>query len=100
MPFARVPEALRFFIGVAVRMETVRRLIEAAGQTPAAVADADVARRAADLPRPGGPHQQGGEVISPAGPGRPRRPRAVRVVIVAACACCTRLSATTSSRGA
>jgi len=59
MPFERVPEALRFFTGVAVSVETVRRLTEMAGQALVAVADAEVAQLEAELPpAPAGPPVQ------------------------------------------
>ncbi len=59
LPFERVPEALCFFTGVAVSVETVRRLTEAAGQALVAVEDAEVARLEADLPpAPAGPPVQ------------------------------------------
>ena len=59
LPFARVPEALHFFTGVAVSAETARRLTEAAGQALVAVEDAEVARLEAELPAaPAGPPVQ------------------------------------------
>lgn len=59
MPFERVPEALRFFTGVGVSVETARRLTEAAGQALVAVEEAEVAWLEAMLPAaPAGPPVQ------------------------------------------
>ena len=59
LPFERVPEALRFFTGVAMSAETVRRLTEAAGAALVAVEDAEVARLEAEMPAaPVGPPVQ------------------------------------------